>query len=1211
MPSTLLSNDIGSFSTPHRFFHQAIKALVYRTIISQSSFIPFGSVIISKQSGKLLHVEPILFPSGDLYIKVFSQSTSLFNISLKELLKAPPRNLYLAPLGISATFIESIPTPVNIVFFHELLCLVSGVADIPPPDSSSGWGLFETSAKSSPIPWPLEYVFFQPSNLSTKNYAWILSNDIMTDLETRVSKMKSLVNNMSTQETINTAYINHPSNKPEPSAAIESDAKKTAGSSVIYPTPPDPNKVRTEGDTVESSNWTPAGFNSETWGDLDEELFGNEEITEDDFNFFDDQKEKKKASIMHKTIEEEPDIEDLNFSNIESQVQLSLQKNSTDPRSLPSKDNVKDPQNPSNQNWNLPDYFNNLSSYENTYQDPKLKKKKKFVIEVQPNDPDNPDPGGFVNKRHRTSIFSPLRFSSVIVDGLDSKYSKGGRFFVSDSESEEDEEDGSVKQLNKTATDNDPEKANQLSSNADKPLETFMTPDPLTNVIGSYQDAATPDWLGGAKTKRKLDEFQNDETMSISNDWLELFSNPETVSKSKFLQLVKDAEIQHSDVFSLESVVNTLLEQVIWDDELMKNVISLPIIPQQPDQRIVGHIGRAFPSIQRLTLLDAIALSGTQFGSEQNSAQSVKTTNPETISSDKPIKVQSNDSDSNYRAQSEKPETTIIKFIDDYVFSLPPPHFSFIRMEQVLKARSPILRFWKIFGLHPRYGQKDIVPILLHPSGRGVNHFCTSFLTEFKFTYENCGLGEVELVTTSSINSGVVPVPCNTDSDSRVADTYRDFLTPVINDIVGKFEDKHIVFMFTHPIDSISTLAEISSVILHIKHQLSQVAVFDNLPNHASFQVIPLSFFADKNKLVTPTQFKMIRLALTAYDRCQILGKSIISPLNPPGFELSCQRRCPAFTLARMPPPRINFKLTESPSSSLLDEDSFIHIAYSLSNNGKWLVASWSDQWGEITKIQAFCLSDHKSHPKTFEGVCGEIWKMTLGLLKHVPVQWRVALAKIGSLEEEEIRMWIRFSESSSDSTTIACILSVDLNPSLIVSGDLNLFPHSQFQQSNLARSKVVKDLSTGTPITPQRGMEFESPDTYVLNATPPSTQINDSEKVDLDSISIVDVKNDVYGLVFRNSVGTVNPSTTKALAMGYLLKPGIEGAEQKLLEIAFVYCTKPSVSAIKNLLTQYRGLACLSSFTGISSIEDSIAPWHIEAIDKAQRTLLSLNTRN
>lgn len=1185
-------------------------ALVYRTIMRQSSFIPFGSAIISTQSGKLLHVEPILFPSGDLYIKVFSQNTSLFSISLKDLPKTLPKHLYLAPLGIPATFIESIPTPANSAFFHELLCLVAGVIGMSPLDSSSSWGLFETNTNSSRVPWPLEYVFTQPYSAPTSNYAWILSNDIMTDLESRISKMKSLVNNMSTQEPGNVAYISHSSNKSEISIGSENDTKKAAGSSVIYPTPPDPSKVRAEGDTVESSNWTPAGFNSETWGDLDEELFGNEEITEDDFNFFDDQKEKKKASIINKTIEEEPDISNLSYNNVETQVDTFLSpKNSTNPKPLHSNNNSKTFQNSSNQTWNLPDYFNSLTSYQQTSNESNSKKKKSFVIEIQSNDPENPDPEFFGNRRHRSSVFSPLRFSSVILEGLDSKYSKGGRFFVSDSESEEEEEDNS-KKPGRTANDYDPEKPNQLTSNFDKPLETFMTPDPLTNVIGSYQDAATPDWLGGSKNKRNFDEFQNDETASISSDWLDMLSSPETVGKNKFSQPVREVEVQHSETFSLESVVNTLLEQIIWDDELMKNVISLPITPKQPDQQVVSLIRRAFPAIQRLTLLDAIALSGTQFGPEQNAVQLSKTPSSDVNTLEKSMKSQNKDSETNIR--TEKTENTVIKSIDDYVFPLLPPHFSFIRMEKVLKARSPILRFWKIFGLHPRYGQKDILPILLHPSGRGINTFCNLFLSEFKSTYENCGLGKVKLVTTSSIDSGVVSIPCNTDSDSRVADTYRDFLTPVINDLVNKFEDSHIVFMFTHPIESMTALTEISSVILYIKYQLSQVAEFSDLPNRASFQIVPLSFFADKNKIVAPTQFKMVRLALTTYDRCQILGNSIISPLNPPSLELSCQRRCPAFTLARMPPPRINFKLTDNPSPSLLEEDSFIHIAYSLSNDGKWLVASWSDQWGEITKIHAFCLSDHKSHPKTFEGVCGEIWKMTLELLKHVPVQWRVALAKVGTLEEEEIKMWIRFSESSSDSTTIACLLSVDPNPSLVVSGDFNLFPYGQFRQNNLARSKVVKDMATGgTPITPQRGMEFESPDTYVLNATPPSAQTSEAEKLDLDSISIVDVKNDIYGLIFRNSVGTVNSSTTKALALGYLLKPGVEGEEQKLLEITFVHCTTPSVPAIRNLLTQYRGLTSLSSFTGVGSIGDSIAPWHIEAVDKAQRALRSLNTSN
>ena len=141
----------------------------------------------------------------------------------------------------------------------------------------------------------------------------------------------------------------------------------------------------------------------------------------------------------------------------------------------------------------------------------------------------------------------------------------------------------------------------------------------------------------------------------------------------------------------------------------MKNVISLPITPKQPDQQVVSLIRRAFPAIQRLTFLDAIALSGTQFGPEQDAVQLSKTPSSDVNTLEKSMKSQNKDSETNIR--TEKTENTVIKSIDDYVFPLLPPHFSFIRMEKVLKARSPILRFWKIFGLHPRYGQKDILPI--------------------------------------------------------------------------------------------------------------------------------------------------------------------------------------------------------------------------------------------------------------------------------------------------------------------------------------------------------------------------------------------------------------------------------------------------------------------------------------------------------------------
>lgn len=47
------------------------------------------------------------------------------------------------------------------------------------------------------------------------------------------------------------------------------------------------------------------------------------------------------------------------------------------------------------------------------------------------------------------------------------------------------------------------------------------------------------------------------------------------------------------------------------------------------------------------------------------------------------------------------------------LFSIDTPHYTMVRMNQTLKAKSPILRFWKVFGLEPKNGKKTLSVIML------------------------------------------------------------------------------------------------------------------------------------------------------------------------------------------------------------------------------------------------------------------------------------------------------------------------------------------------------------------------------------------------------------------------------------------------------------------------------------------------------------------
>lgn len=1188
LPSTISQKDT-VFPPAQISFLGAVKALIYRMIIPETPFVPFGSVVISTQTGKLLYIDPVLLPSGDLYLKMFYQNASLFNFHPKDIPKPSLAKFYLAPIGVPARYIESIPTPKDSTSFYDLLQFSTGVTYSDSIEPGLEWGLFQVENLPTPVSWPLELVYMQiSSNLTTKiDIAWTTAKDLLSTLELQMNSMKTTISN-ELSDTISLASTKATSaNKTEFGFNTAADVKKQ-GSSNVYPTPPDPStKQRTEGDTVESTTWaTPSGFN-ETWGDLDEELFGDEdEITEADFNFFDDQKSKKQSSAPNPTIHEEEEPNSMIITDDKADAGRSSDL-FTDSNTFPDD---------SQPDWTFdaPDKPSpELQSSLDTFQP--LVKRNAFDFQIQ-DSAESPSLSSVVKKR-RISIFSPLKFNSTISEVIDQKYSRGGRFFVSDDESEEDEEEQYETNHAEISEDRG---TNLLPLKNEGPIDGLPTPDPLTNVILSLQDASTPDWLNMGKQKE-----EGSESTTSTSEWLHLFTVPTPTSKDNFSIFLGNPGTRMEESGDFDDIIATLVEQIVWDDELFEDMVPSIVGLEQPDQPIISLVTNVFPSLCKLSLLDAIHISDAPPVDDTSASKSL----PGDESGQESLPRADG---KNIAQPPERPKSAInAKADEDLIFSLPPPHFSFIRMDQVLKARTPILRFWKVFGLNPRFGQKNITSIFLHPAGEGIDNLCQSFLGMFKSSYESCGLGDVELASFSNFKNGSVPVAYKSNNVDQMMDVLKETASNIGRDMASALKDQNIVVLFANPFNSISSMMFISQAFLLMKRAYLENAFPSLATPQLSFQIVPLSFFAARDTIIMPSQYKMVRFALNIYDKCLNQGDPIISPLNPLPIRLSSQRRTPAFTLARMPPPRINFKLTDKPSPALLEEDSFIHIAYSLSEDSKWLTAAWSDQWGEISKVEAFCLLKKGAQPRTFEEVCGEIWQKTLGILTHLPIQWRVALAKIGPMEEEELEMWKRFATSSPKSVNFPYFLSVDLNPSFVITGDINLFPHGPFQRFDNTKSRLTKDVaSTGTPITPQRGMEFESPDTYMLNATPPSAQA-DTEKFDMEDVTIVDVKNDIYGLIFKNCVSTMSSNmspTFKPLVMGYLLKPGIPGEEQRLLEVALVHCPTSVVPSMKNILMQYRSLASLSSFTGVRNRIDGIAPWHVEAVEKMQRVLINVS---
>lgn len=485
---------------------------------------------------------------------------------------------------------------------------------------------------------------------------------------------------------------------------------------------------------------------------------------------------------------------------------------------------------------------------------------------------------------------------------------------------------------------------------------------------------------------------------------------------------------------------------------------------------------------------------------------------------------------------------------------LATPMYSFMRGGSLIKAQPPILRFWSTFGLSPRNGPKPLTLTLVYPSGTAMGDAAAAFLLSFKMCYEGCGFG---LVTLGGSNgTGVV------SSDYKNLDVSREGVLLVsnpYNDVMGFLN-----------------LARVSS---------------KKAATTSTILTLPCSIFASSTSLRSPSAILMAALCRNLYDH--------LPPTSTKRrYGSVIQRQAPACVIAKPVPPFINFKLLANTPDSVINEDSLLHVAYAASS--RWITCAWSDQWGELAKVKVFCLQSESGPLRTLEEVCTEIWETTLQLNGSTDVR-SVAVAKLGTMLDDELAMWLRVSSVTRGRRITPFFLVVDSRPSMVVTGSEDGGKVAGGPApAGAPTGGAAGAASTGSAPMSTPFRDTDSPDIYNHVTTPSVGE----DKMDYDDMSIVDVHDEIHSVTLNHRQPLTGHSTRLGLATGYLVKTSPHNPNQLLVfSLTFVNC--PCVVmhvAMKHFLRQYRNLISLAATTGVSDPGYAIVPWHVEAVDKMMR---------
>jgi len=166
------------------------------------------------------------------------------------------------------------------------------------------------------------------------------------------------------------------------------------------------------------------------------------------------------------------------------------------------------------------------------------------------------------------------------------------------------------------------------------------------------------------------------------------------------------------------------------------------------------------------------------------------------------------------------------------------------------------------------------------------------------------------------------------------------------------------------------------------------------------FQFVPESMVSDP---VNEDQGTMSAFVTSVYDRLlKSVGRGMSRPLFDSEGSVRALVQSPAFILSRPQHYRPIF-LRQAPARSLdvLDRHLLLHVGYSVSTCGKWIMASCIDQRGGGHDLGLWLNQPDDGVPEEF--IVNKVWEFAMSFAKRADVEWRVAFSKAGFIDEREM----------------------------------------------------------------------------------------------------------------------------------------------------------------------------------------------------------------
>lgn len=537
------------------------------------------------------------------------------------------------------------------------------------------------------------------------------------------------------------------------------------------------------------------------------------------------------------------------------------------------------------------------------------------------------------------------------------------------------------------------------------------------------------------------------------------------------------------------------------------------------------------------------------------------------------------------------------------LYQIPSPHLEMRRSDTKLSVLPTAVNFWESLGLAPASGNKDVTAICVCPRWTGMTDNVKTFLGRLKSIYETLKLGildrmpigadqddglllyEVDRISTS-------PGATMTGHGSALVESMETLRAAISNLSTA---DTNIVVYFVYSPNNPGTIVEACTAFQNLFDSYQKIlATKRETPKiDLVLQLVAADAISSPASMVITPGSDLVKLCTETYDRCTLFGG---------------QMPAPAIRLEQPLPRLIDFKLSNVPSSSLIRENSCIHVAYARSIDGRWVTAAWTDDRGNEQATAAYCLGRKgQAESRTMNEVANEIWETTIDFISAWKVHYRVIVTKCGPTEDGEIDFWSDLAKTEIYASVTMVLMTVDTKPSLqLIPAAVKLpIQNTPFYTTPVStpQANIVSPEASTTPVTPAK-------DAAGAAATPGGESTGEA---DTDSV-LADVMEQTWGAVvghrLSNSVSTLE--VHPALISGYLIKRTGAKTEDALtvMEVNIVH-TEANPRAyeplLREMLSYFRGLGTLARARGVVDREADVRPWHVAAAEKALRALYLL----